>query len=851
LTMKNELIHWQVDNAGVPAIYNGGLPAELIPKVKTPWFKRIKNVSWSDFFQIEENKIVVYRIVPHTNVTNNNKRLWKAIHKMYEMYNKSSSRREREGFKITYREKDYFWFDVLFRQEDGEKKIEFYVSTSEYQAEKLKRKLENKMDVTIEETEIGRLEVPKENTIIQEMKYLNHDIFSLNTNQNDTKTPIASVMNTLDELQDDGDFARLSICNEVEDRQKWIKNAKWAVEKLNKGNVPQRANVSTKKVSAAFKTGLTGLINEVNDLLVDTFQAITNVFFESDKAFKKDKVIEKGYGLEDEISATKRTNASIEKVNAPTFKSRIRVAAHSRDKLTRETIGETLSLSISELAENNELHGVKIKFNGRRVEVIDEMNTLKLSKRSKFDGDVNLISSDEMNKLALQMPNKELQRRYEDALNVKKRVETNIPTVLQDKRNLLIGHSEYKDREIPVGLPAHMKEEFYCGYTFIGKQGAGKDNSIQNFVYHGAMNHNISFVIPDWICQEGPKGMADGIRDLLPTEKIIDIDLANEEYITPMDLTEVVEKLGRQGASRFGDEMIDFMDMYDLPRAKRYLRTASKASGGSLYNIKRIIEDEEFREETVDSLRSKGNVRVADELEGWGTNEELKSKADPILSRLDDFFGNDLLYDVFSQPPRPEVNFEKWMKEGKVIILRMPKRKIGPAAATLSHWIILKVLMTRLLMSDEDKERHGCFMVFNEPEQVESKGMSELMGRIATEGRKERLGSIFAFHHWNKLDTRLQDNLMAGGVNQFLFANDYKKTFELAEERLKPTFEIEDALQTPKHYAIAMLNTKEALPAFMVHMLPPIPDKERFDNSHLTKEHARKYGRHWEELQKL
>jgi hypothetical protein len=133
----------------------------------------------------------------------------------------------------------------------------------------------------------------------------------------------------------------------------------------------------------------------------------------------------------------------------------------------------------------------------------------------------------------------------------------------------------------------------------------------------------------------------------------------------------------------------------------------------------------------------------------------------------------------FSQEPKVEVDFEKWMKEGKVIIIRMPKRKLGAASNILAYWVTLKVLMTRMLMSEEDKDRHGYFMmIFNEPEQVESEGLARLMGRIATEGR--------LFYHWNKLPGYLQDNLIAGGVNQFLFANDHKRTFEMAKNAYSP-----------------------------------------------------------------
>ncbi|RKJ64257.1 ATP-binding protein, partial [Butyricicoccus sp. 1XD8-22] len=351
--------------------------------------------------------------------------------------------------------------------------------------------------------------------------------------------------------------------------------------------------------------------------------------------------------------------------------------------------------------------------------------------------------------------------------------------------------------------------------------------------------------------EQGHRGMADGIRDLLPSEKIIDLDFTNEEWIVPLDLSEVIKKLGRKGGSRFALEMIDFMQIEGLARSKKYLTEASKAANGSLFDIKRIIEDEKYREQRIEELMNEGNLRLARDLINWGTNDELGNKCDPILDRLNTFFGDDTLYDIFAQSPLPQVDFEQWMKEGRTIIIRIPKRVLGNASNVLAHWITLKVLMTRMLMNKEDKDKHGCFMIFNEPEQVQSEGLSKLIGRIATEGRKERLGSIFAFHHWGKLPQHLQDNLIAGGVNQFLFANDHKKTFEMTKERLEPTFTVEEALMTPKHYSIAILNTKEPLHAFMVHMLPPIPKEERYDNSFLTLRHARMYGRSWNELQEV
>lgn len=838
------------DGSNLPALYNGGLPAEILPakKIKRPLFGRIKTIKWHDFFEHERNEMVVMQIIPHAAVTNNNKRLWRALHKMFEMYEAPGSRLEREGFKFRYREKDLLFYDVVFRQEKGHKRIEFYISTSAYQAEKLKRKLENKLQVTIKTADLAALQIPKENTIIQELKYINHDIFSLNTNSTEAKAPIAAILNTIEELQFDGDFARFSICNEVEARSKWIKSAAWAHEKLQRGKIPQRPTMSGRRAAGAAKVAIGSIINEVNDLITDMFEALANSFFKSDKKPDKKKIIPKE-NINNEILG-KRTNASLEKITAPVFKSRIRVAAHSKDKLTRETISETLSLATSELTENNELQGIKINFNGRRLEIIEELNTLTLSKRSKYEANVNLISTEEMSKLALQLPVKELQQRYADELSTKKRIEANIPSALQDQKGIYLGEAELKDQKIKVFMPTDNADSFYRGYSFIGGQGAGKDTAIKNFVIDGNLKHNISFIIPDWICEQGNRGLADGIRDSLPPEKVIDLDLFHNDYVVPMDLTEVIKALGPGGASRFADEVIGFFgDLGEKARSKFYLRTAAKAANGSLYNIKRIIEDEEYRLERIEEIIEEGNIRLANALASWGSNEDLGSKADPIINRLEDFFGNDRLFDIFAQDPLPEVDFKKWQQEGKVVILRVPNgRGLGEEAVkTLVHWITLKTFMTRLLMSKEE-QANGCFIIFNEPEQVATEGLTKLMGRIGTEGRKERLGSIYAFHHWNKLPHNLQENLQGGGVQQFLFMNDFTKTFDLSRNRFDEQIPLEEAYKLPAHYAIISVRAAgEMQPAFICHMRPP--QDPPYNNSFLTMRHAQMFGRHWRELQ--
>src|SRR5690606_4433880 len=130
------------------------LPVPYKPEIiKVPWWKSSKIIS-VDYI---ENQMVVWRVVPHANVAANTKRMWRNIHKMYEMYASPLSRIERDGFKFRYRAKDSHWIDVVFRQVEGKKKSEFYIATTEFLADKLNRRLENMMHVTLEEASLSNI----------------------------------------------------------------------------------------------------------------------------------------------------------------------------------------------------------------------------------------------------------------------------------------------------------------------------------------------------------------------------------------------------------------------------------------------------------------------------------------------------------------------------------------------------------------------------------------------------------------------------------------------------------------------------------------------------------------------
>jgi hypothetical protein len=66
------------------------------------------------------------------------------------------------------------------------------------------------MKVTIEEVDQTAIQIPEGYVNIREMNLARHDIFSLNVNATEQTSPVGSILSAMNDISDDGDFARLS-----------------------------------------------------------------------------------------------------------------------------------------------------------------------------------------------------------------------------------------------------------------------------------------------------------------------------------------------------------------------------------------------------------------------------------------------------------------------------------------------------------------------------------------------------------------------------------------------------------------------------------------------------------------
>jgi hypothetical protein len=800
--------------------------------------------------------MVVYRITPHQSLTNNtNRKMWRLLHKMYEIYNHASSRISREGFKITFREKDQIWFDIVFKNVDGQNKIEFYMSTTETWAKKFKQTLESKMKVSVEEATIDDLKIPEQNTLIHELRYVRHDIFSQKTDATEQTTPISTVLSTIEDIEEN-DMARLSFCNEVISRKKWSQIADYAHEKLQKGKVPKRARITIGSAVNVSKNIIGSIMNEINDVIQDTLRAFENVFFRSDKKDdNKEKLIKKK-SLIEEIEKGRISTRTYEKQFQPVWKSHVRVASHSDSKLRREMIANTLSTSLSEVGEDNELKGIRIRIGSRKADrIIKEINTLHLSSQTKNDPDVNIVSSDELGKM-VQLPTRDVQHRYQEALSINKRIETELPKVFLDESGILVGHAnDSKGDPHAVHIPTQDKDFLFTPRGINGSPRMGKDQHVINMVVEAKRKHNIGAVIPDVVNERnGHRGMGDAIRDHLPADDVIDLDLGDTSNPIYLGLESIVKNIPdvRIASDRIAEEITEFLMSDgdgDRFQTEDYLREASKAVMGDPLGIKLMFMSEYFRNKVIEEKQDTFDMDIWKDYDKMSEGKQGQLYA-PVMRRLGQIMNSEFLKPIFCQKPNPAMDLYKWIDEGKVVILRIPTGQISERQVEiLVYWIVLNVFLIKIAQGGQSKAA-GTYLVLNEPHQFLSDGLVHFMERMLSEGPKYRLAPIIVFHHFSQFKKYpgFVDMMLAASMNWHIFKNTNIETYKKLMPYLSNTFDApEQAFETTKRfqYISVWLNSMgEYERPFITDALPMIGDRyESVDNSFLTKRHSRQFGK--------
>ena len=804
------------------------------------------------FFEVVPNKYRLFKITPHQSVLNStNRKLFTTLHQVFSMYDSPFSRLWREGKKIYYREKDSLWWIINITgagsmEDPTPTQVEFYVAVSDVFAEVFLIKFNNHDQwnkSTIQEVDFNTIQIPDDSDLYR-LKYTRSNMFSLSYDYTTQTVPIRELVNVSQEVNP-GDYTSLMVRVETVSRKKWksLIDYDWSV--WNKGSVPQRNDLDPAKVLKQLIGVASRLLYETKSLVDDVIKGIEKSFFNSSdttdtKEFKPPNPEREEILVNGDLSPqTKR------KRNLPVFRSDLFVMVNSDTQEKKGMLTRSIASAFNELAGDNSLHPIKVNIKYGK----DWTNLPK-------DRDSCMMSTEELGKV-MQLPTKEVQQEYKENLESNQRTEIEIPPAFLDDKGILVGTAANKGQSYNIYLPTKDIDMLMTSRAFIGSPRVGKDQAAINLVVESKLKHGIGAVIPDVIDERnGHRGMADAIRDHLPPEDVIDLNLGDYDWPVYIGLDSITRNIKNQriASNRIAQELTSFLmgDDIENHQTREYLREAAKITKGDLMGIKLLFMSQDYRQKLIVDAQKQGlDISIWMDFDKMSDGKQGQIYG-PIITRLGELMGDEVLKPIFCQRPNPIVDLNKWMQEGKVVVYRIPSRDLGEMAVnTLTYWIILTVFLTKLAQGGQGAP---TWLILNEPHQFLSKGLIHFCKRLLAEGPKYQVAPIFLFHHFKQLPSDFVDILLSSSLNWHIFKNTNDKVYERLEQYLMPTFEPETAMRGTQrfHYIASWLDARgEYQPPFMVKAPDLISKRYKSqDNSFITKRHSRIYGRSIGEVSK-
>ncbi|CAM2950030.1 hypothetical protein PASE110613_08995 [Paenibacillus sediminis] len=690
------------------------------------------------------------------------------------------------------------------------------------------------------------------NTELYAFKYRRHDMFSLDFRYNEQNTPVRDLLGVTNELSD-GDAIALFIRMETIRRAKWKKLADYAWETWDKGGVPYRPGFDPLRLLRNIANGITYVFYEAKTLVEDVLTGIERTFYHGGSERKQsDKPTLPNADRAEILVNGDLSTQTKNKRNLPVFKTSIRCAVTSADPVKREMLARSVAGAYGNLAGDNRLELVKINVRARQA--TEDLRNWKIREIAP-----NVMSVDEVGKLT-QLPTADVQAEFADVLTANRRVEIEIPRVFLDDRGILAGVASDRGTEHPIYIPTNQPDKLYTARVVNGSPRMGKDQHVINLVVEAKRKRGIGAVIPDFIDEHNrdkagnQRGMADAIRDHLSPDDIIDINLADTAYAPYLGLQTILHNVAdkRIAADVIAEYLTDFLlseGDEDKFQTAEFTRDAAKVCSGDLTDMKAMFTDAAFRKRKIAELDDVFDMDVWRDFDRMSEGKQGQIYG-PVMRRIGQITSSEFLKPMFCQAHNPAMDLYGWIAAGKVVIIRckmpdgvpMPER----IKQLLGYWIVMLAFLIKLAQGGSGA---GTFLVLNEPHQFMSRGLVHFTKRMLREGPKYKCAPIIVFHDFSAFReySGFVDTLLSASVNWHIFRNTHVDTYVKLMPYLSRTFaDAQMAFEATRQYQFiaCWLAQGEYEAPFVCDALEPVGKRyESADNSKLTREHARKYGR--------
>lgn len=315
---------------------------------------------------------------------------------------------------------------------------------------------------------------------------------------------------------------------------------------------------------------------------------------------------------------------------------------------------------------------------------------------------------------------------------------------------ILLGNNVYRGELKKVFF---QKKDRSRHHYIIGKSGSGKSALLSFMARQDVQNG-------EGICVIDPHGdLVEDILNYIPKERAKDViifDPSDTERPMGLNMLEAKNSAEMDLASSQATEIFIklFGDEIFGPRIQHYFRNAcltlmeDMEEGATLIDVPRIFTDDAFLKYKVKKIKNPV-VKSFWEHEYANTGDRERQEMIPYFSaKFGPFITNSIMRNTIGQKSS-SFNFRKIMDEGKILLVRLSKGKIGDLNTQLLGLVMVaQIQMAAMSRADMPEEKRKDFFLYVDEFQNFA---TDSFCSILSEARKYRLNLIMAHQYIGQL----------------------------------------------------------------------------------------------------
>lgn len=403
----------------------------------------------------------------------------------------------------------------------------------------------------------------------------------------------------------------------------------------------------------------------------------------------------------------------------------------------------------------------------------------------------------------------------------------------------IFGETNYRNEHRRFGIKRFdRRRHLYV----VGKTGSGKSKLLQLLLIADVQNGK-------GCCLIDPHGdLAKEILKYIPKERINDViyvDPSERNFPIPFNpLEPVADYEQRQHLATFFIAIFKKLFAANWnPRLEHIIRYVTLAlletPDSNILGIQRMLTDTAFRQRVIKQIQDPVVKSFwTTEYAAW--NERFSSEAiTPLLNKVGQFIANPIIRNMVGQRENA-LKFDKFMNEGKIVIINVSKGKLGEEnASLLGSMFITKIQQGALARADiPEDERRDFYFYVDEFQNFATDAFSSIL----SEARKYHLDLTIAHQYIAQLPEDVKATAFGNVGSLVVFAVGGDDARYLSSE-FAPVFSAEDMIRlNTREMYIKMSVDGKLTPPFSARTIA-IPPPQFDYSQEILKQSQLKYGK--------